>query len=196
MTMKATAAERRRAHTKADLHEIALSLAEAHGVDWVTADKIASAARVSTRTFFNYFRNKEEAILGLPLQIPEDANELLATTEGELGPLIDRFLLSIFTRLQADRARLQRVMAVISTSPELTHIRARARFDNYQRILEALSIRYADEKNATCAHLAAIITEAVYAARDAWLAHDDVDLEEAVASVSQARQRATSILTV
>lgn len=40
-----------------------MTLAKARGLDSVTADAIAAEAGVSTRTFHNYFANKEEAVL-------------------------------------------------------------------------------------------------------------------------------------
>ncbi len=40
-----------------------MNLVKARGLDFVTADAIAAAAGVSTRTFHNYFANKEEAVL-------------------------------------------------------------------------------------------------------------------------------------
>ncbi|MFG3342145.1 TetR family transcriptional regulator [Glycomyces sp. NPDC048151] len=56
--------ERKKAATKAALCEATLRLAvEKGGLDAVTADEIAAEAGVSTRTFHNYFPNKEAAFL-------------------------------------------------------------------------------------------------------------------------------------
>lgn len=54
--------ERKKAATRSALHEAALRLAVAEGVDKVTVEAIADAANVSRRTFSNYFSSKEEAI--------------------------------------------------------------------------------------------------------------------------------------
>jgi AcrR family transcriptional regulator len=54
---------RKKAATRQSLHEAALRLAMAHGLDGVTVEDIADEAGVSRRTFSNYFANKEEAIL-------------------------------------------------------------------------------------------------------------------------------------
>ncbi|RKN14975.1 TetR family transcriptional regulator [Micromonospora musae] len=54
--------ERKKAATRAALHEAALQLAIDQGVDGVTVEAIADAANVSRRTFSNYFSGKEEAI--------------------------------------------------------------------------------------------------------------------------------------
>ena len=54
---------RKMAATRQSLHEAALRLAMAHGLDGVTVEDIADEAGVSRRTFSNYFANKEDAIL-------------------------------------------------------------------------------------------------------------------------------------
>jgi AcrR family transcriptional regulator len=53
---------RKKAATRAALHEAALRLAAEHGLEHVTVEAIADAANVSRRTFFNYFSGKEEAV--------------------------------------------------------------------------------------------------------------------------------------
>ncbi|MCH7230353.1 TetR family transcriptional regulator [Glycomyces sp. L485] len=56
--------ERKKAATKAALSQAAFRLAmEKDGIEAVSPDEIAAAAGVSTRTFHNYFRGKEEALL-------------------------------------------------------------------------------------------------------------------------------------
>src|SRR5205814_2752416 len=56
--------ERKKAETRDALASAALRLADERGPDRVTVDDIASAAGVSSRTFFNYFSSKEDAIVG------------------------------------------------------------------------------------------------------------------------------------
>lgn len=55
--------ERKKAETRTALSVAAMRLATERGVDGVTAEDIAAEANVSVRTFHNYFRGKEEAIL-------------------------------------------------------------------------------------------------------------------------------------
>lgn len=53
----------KKAATRDALGLAAVKLAKNRGLDAVTADAIAAEAGVSTRTFHNYFANKEEAVL-------------------------------------------------------------------------------------------------------------------------------------
>lgn len=54
---------RKKAATRQSLHEAALRLAMANGLDGVTVEDIADEVGVSRRTFSNYFANKEDAVL-------------------------------------------------------------------------------------------------------------------------------------
>ncbi|MBA8822982.1 AcrR family transcriptional regulator [Saccharopolyspora lacisalsi] len=56
--------ERKKQATRHALQRAALRLATAHGVEQVTVEAISEDAGVSTRTFFNYFGSKEEALVG------------------------------------------------------------------------------------------------------------------------------------
>lgn len=70
---------RKKAATRRALHEAALRLAMAHGLDGVTVEAIADEANVSRRTFSNYFANKEDALLyGDRARVSEMVSELRA----------------------------------------------------------------------------------------------------------------------
>ncbi|MCT2583417.1 TetR/AcrR family transcriptional regulator [Actinophytocola gossypii] len=63
MEPSTTLRERKKAATRQSLHEAALRLAMAGGLDNVTVEDIADEVGVSRRTFSNYFANKEDAVL-------------------------------------------------------------------------------------------------------------------------------------
>jgi AcrR family transcriptional regulator len=75
--------ERKKLATRQALGDAALRLAADRGLEHLTVEDISEAAGVSTRTFFNYFCGKEEAIIGdTPLLvIPEPA--ALVIRDGE-----------------------------------------------------------------------------------------------------------------
>jgi AcrR family transcriptional regulator len=57
--------ERKRAETRAQLEQAAVTIAFRDGLEHTSVDAISAAANVSPRTFFNYFDSKEDAILGV-----------------------------------------------------------------------------------------------------------------------------------
>jgi len=64
--------ERRRRQTSADIRDAAVRLARQRGFDKVTVEEICAEAGISSRTFFNYFPNKESAIAYGPSDIPPE----------------------------------------------------------------------------------------------------------------------------
>lgn len=57
--------ERRKAATQLDIARAACELFAEHGPDGTTAEDIAHRAGVALRTFYRYFRNKQEAVAPL-----------------------------------------------------------------------------------------------------------------------------------
>jgi len=70
--------ERKKRRTRRALAEAALSLFAEKGYDQTTVADIAAAADVSTRTFFSYFRTKEDVLFA-------DADERLDLIHGALS---------------------------------------------------------------------------------------------------------------
>jgi AcrR family transcriptional regulator len=64
--------ERRHRQTSADIRDAAMRLARQRGFDKVTVEAICAEAGISSRTFFNYFPNKESAIAYGPSDIPPE----------------------------------------------------------------------------------------------------------------------------
>ena len=66
--------ERQRQQILGDLHESAVAVVERVGFTGATIDLIAGRAKVSRRTFFNYYASKEDAVLGTTApKMPEQA---------------------------------------------------------------------------------------------------------------------------
>jgi AcrR family transcriptional regulator len=91
-----TLRERRKAETWTALHDAAASLALQRGIEQTTVEAIAENAGVSQRTFFNYFRAKEDAILGLqePHVDPEELSRVSTSAE-DLLDQVSRLLMTV-----------------------------------------------------------------------------------------------------
>ena len=110
---------RKRARTAAAIHVAAVELVHERGLDAATIDAISDRADVSTRTFFNYFPSKEDAVLGI--------DEVAVSRElAKPRDVPDDLLLAVFDLLYAlfeasggtqDKAELTR--EVVLKNPQL-----------------------------------------------------------------------------
>ncbi|WP_181512479.1 MULTISPECIES: TetR family transcriptional regulator [unclassified Streptomyces] len=73
--------ERRKAATQLDIAHAAAELFTEQGPDGTTAEEIAARAGVALRTFYRYFRNKQDAVGPLLSTGGAQWRELLAATE-------------------------------------------------------------------------------------------------------------------
>lgn len=113
--------DRKKQQTRAALITAALRLVDERGLDRVTVEEISEAADVSSRTFFNYFATKDEALIGDPITDgPDFQDALLAqpagltvveAIRGALAPAIDD--------IQEHRELWRLRMRVIKTNPSL-----------------------------------------------------------------------------
>ncbi|WP_322755060.1 TetR/AcrR family transcriptional regulator [Frankia sp. Cas3] len=113
--------ERKKLKTRRMLRDAALHLADERGYDAVTVDDIAEAAEVSTRTFFNYFTSKEDAIAGIDREEIEEVVSALANRPAEESPVAAlravMIARSIDTALHRDQ--LQAKIRLIRANPAL-----------------------------------------------------------------------------
>ena len=92
--------EHKRATTRRALRSALLSLSLERGFDAVTVEEVAQAARVSPRTFFNYFTSKEDAVGGPhPADATDEQRGRYLT--GEEDPVTDLVRL-LGERMQGD----------------------------------------------------------------------------------------------
>ncbi|MEZ0362780.1 TetR family transcriptional regulator [Mycobacterium sp. pUA109] len=116
--------ERRRRQTKLEIHDAALRSARERGFDNVTVEEISSAAGVSPRTFFNYFPNKESAIVYVPLDMSADlASDFIAAGPAP-NPVVLAELIGLtatqFERNPPHRTDMADMLAIAHSSAAVT----------------------------------------------------------------------------
>jgi AcrR family transcriptional regulator len=132
--------DRKRAATWASINEAAAAAAmEETDLSKVTIEGIADEANISTRTFFNYFRSKEDAILGLRTPFIDDGTAA-AFVIGDDDDLIEKVALLLFDVFEktagGSGGRLVRV-ALMHRHPDLARIRL-AHTDQIRHLARAL----------------------------------------------------------
>jgi AcrR family transcriptional regulator len=120
MSAETSTRRRSRAETAGAIERAAIALVLERGFDGVTVDMICEAAGVSQRTFFNYFKTKDAALLGTAL--PEIDAARAAEFVASDGPLLAEAIGLVYIdpefvfhddKLFADRMR------AIASQPEL-----------------------------------------------------------------------------
>ena len=113
--------ERKKRATRSALKRSAVGLVAARGLAAVTVEEIASGADVSSRTFFNYFPTKEDAVIGWdPTVLAEMIDGLRLRPGDEPGPAALRaMLLAVFSAFDADHRDLLERLRVIRSDPHL-----------------------------------------------------------------------------
>lgn len=119
MTSPSTLRDRRRIQTEREIQVAALRMALRNGYETVTTEMIAAEAGVSVRTFFNYYPNKEAAIVG---RRSEFSDNTLAWFQAASGPLVEDLfeaLRQLLEDKQPNRETTRMIDALLSHTPEL-----------------------------------------------------------------------------
>jgi AcrR family transcriptional regulator len=103
--------ELRKTETWTAIHEAAASLALQGDAGQATVEAIADGAGVSPRTFFNYFRTKEDAILGLREPYLDPALSARLTADDDLLGQVSRLLVTVSRTAIGDSTRLRELTA-------------------------------------------------------------------------------------
>jgi AcrR family transcriptional regulator len=108
------------AETTAAIERAAVELVLEHGYDLVTVDMICEAAGVSQRTFFNHFKTKDAALLGVDLPtIDERAAREFIVSDGPLLAEAVGLIRIDPSRLPSDPGLMAERFRAISTHPAL-----------------------------------------------------------------------------
>jgi AcrR family transcriptional regulator len=112
--------ERKRRETRRALQMAAIAGATTNGLDGITVEEIAARANVSTRTFFNYFASKEDAVSPPHAeQFAPDSIERFRSSRGPIADDIATLLLAQVTEEELDRELLLARRELIKKQPEL-----------------------------------------------------------------------------
>jgi AcrR family transcriptional regulator len=178
--------ERKKAATKAALSQATLRLSiEKGGIDAVTADDIAAAAGVSTRTFHNYFQSKEAALLH---DFGEKSAKAIASIrervrEQPVWEALRDACIEIGAEEHADLTLLQCKEQLIHRSPSLMSHQATQFLEFFNELLGVVAEATGGDEHDMYPRLllgAAII--AMKVAQEHWIAHpDEAPLAEVIA---------------
>ena len=134
--------ERRAKHIAA-IERLALELFARHGFAAVTADQIAEAAGISRRTFFRYFRSKEDILLGDRKRFEETLAQALERSPPDapvIGALRDA-LVTLSEEVQADVEATRLRVQLFQQSPQTMSAAAEQQRTYLMRLTPVLARR-------------------------------------------------------
>ncbi|PVB60975.1 TetR/AcrR family transcriptional regulator [Labrenzia sp. 011] len=185
--------QRRRLETARDIQKATLELAISHGLENVTTEEIAASAGVSTRTFFNYYSNKEAAAIGVPPGFREEDKDALRQGTASLASDLKLFLDRHMGRLAADEAVLRMVGSVLRSNEKARGILDGFLASERHELTECLCARVNDRQVA--AALASNATNATERAISLWEQEENLSLVAALDIIWEGVMSAARLLT-
>ncbi|MDQ1636115.1 MAG: hypothetical protein QOJ32_2924 [Frankiaceae bacterium] len=173
--------ERKRRLTRARLQEAALRLVAEHGLEAVTVDDISAAVDVSSRTFFNYFPTKEDALAGDQGWLPpaeEVRRILLDERSPELVADLQRVLHVALPGLAARREEMQLRRTVFERHPTLLRAALAVFLTEELRLQAVVTERLAGASPSLPRLVAVLTTSVLRATLDTWMADDPGDEQQ------------------
>lgn len=114
--------ERKKRATYDSLIDSAQRLVAERGLDAVTVEEVCAEAGVSTRTFFNYFDSKDDAVLGIqPWELDQELVEIFRAggPTGVLGTDLQALVAGMTSLPVPGRARVAAGFALARAEPRL-----------------------------------------------------------------------------
>jgi AcrR family transcriptional regulator len=112
--------DRKKLATRAALSAAALRLVAEHGLENVTVEQISEACDVSSRTFFNYFASKDDALLGGDTEIGHALEMFRALPAGtSLVEALRLAFIPVIHQMEDHRETVALRMRVVSENPQL-----------------------------------------------------------------------------
>ncbi|MGK5441403.1 TetR family transcriptional regulator [Micromonospora sp. URMC 105] len=135
--------DRKKRLTRAALTAAALRLVAERGLENVTVEEISEAADVSSRTFFNYFTGKDDALIGDRALDRDRVVTLLAAAPPGVSALeaVRLCLDEAIDTMQADRELWRLRLAVIAQNPSLLPRLIAGNAETERAMVEAVATR-------------------------------------------------------
>jgi len=172
--------ERRKAATQLEIARAAARLFSDRGADAVTAEEIAQQAGVAVRTFYRYFRTKEDAVAPLLTVGAGHWRALLAASAPQEEPLeaLERTILEVLTpHTDADIESLRWTLGLLRASdddPALQFVWYRVNGESEAQLREVVATLAGSGADPFAVRLiAAAATDALRVALETCAAADD-----------------------
>ncbi len=172
--------ERRHELLCEELSELAFDLFAERGFDQTTVDDVAQAAGISRRTFFRYFKTKEDVVLRRWDDMCDRLEAALTARPKREPPIVAtlRALQTVMTHYAANADRTRRLRRLCCETPSLLAHRLEKQVAWRACIAKAVAARMPARARKTFVPqlVAAVAIGAFDVAADVWQDGDDLDL--------------------
>tara|TARA_R110002020_G_scaffold58372_1_gene160013 strand:+ start:4781 stop:5362 length:582 start_codon:yes stop_codon:yes gene_type:complete len=172
--------ERRRAQTAREIHVAAMELCQEMGLEAVTTEAISTRAGISLRTFFNYFPNKEAAIVNRPPDFPEAAVRKFAEGDGTLLEDMHGLLVAHLTQIDANRKGGRMMQALLRDNPGLKTAHEASMRGLISELSTILATRLDPDSKQLADILAVMVICAIKDALDIWILEEEKSLSASI----------------
>jgi AcrR family transcriptional regulator len=172
------------------LQQAALRLVSERGLESVTVEDISNAVDVSSRTFFNYFPTKEDALAGEQSWLPEP-DELRRLLVDEPGPSVvgdlHRVLLAAVPQFDGRREEMRARAELVERYPGLLRAAMASFLADEQALAELLALRLGPTASADgLPRIAAVTTAALLrVALERWMRDEPGDEAQLAARIDE-----------
>ncbi|MCB5161252.1 TetR/AcrR family transcriptional regulator [Marinomonas algarum] len=170
--------ERRRLQTAQDIQRATLELINEKGVDNVTTLDISHHLGISQRTFFNYYPNKEAALMGPEMHIPTEMIDRFITCDGEYTDCLREFMQAHVLLIEPNRSELLVILKVAETHPRMSQIRLEKMVRMRDELSSILSKKWPLSSALSMNILSDILLSSCWSGIELWL-YTDISLKEA-----------------
>lgn len=186
--------ERRRQETARQIQKATLELAMQSGLENVTTEDIAVASGVSTRTFFNYFANKEAAAIGHPPGFSEEDKEVLRHSKTPLAADLKLLLNKQISAMSEDEELLRMVGKILRSNEKARGILEGFLTVERNELADCLSLRAINRH--TAAALAKAVSDTIGGAIYLWEHEEEMSLNVALDTVWKGQIDASRMLSL
>ncbi|MEP6017220.1 MAG: TetR/AcrR family transcriptional regulator [Paracoccaceae bacterium] len=184
--------QKRRQETAFQIQRATLDLAMQKSLESTTTEEIAVSSGVSTRTFFNYYPNKEAAAVGHPPKFSEEDKDALRTGTGAIATELKQMLDRHIATLSEQEDILRMVGTILRSNEKARGILEGLLAAERQEITDALCSRVNNRQTASA--LANAVTSAIGSAIFLWENDKGLTLGEALEKIWEGLIDASQLL--
>jgi AcrR family transcriptional regulator len=169
--MASSLRERKKQATRTALRRAATRLVAERGLHEVTVEEIAAEVDVSTRTFFNYFPSKEDAVIGWDPELIAELRAALLACEPDVTPFaaLRGVLVERMASSDADSGELLERLGVVRSDPRLVANHVARWAETERELVAAVALRRGSDPERD-EYAALVVATAMAACRVALMA--------------------------